>query len=146
VLTCLGWTRPRVFATVLGEVTLIGLTAGVLGALLSPPLAVALGLHASPARAALAIPVAMALALAAGAVPAARAEPVAAVRPPVLGVRRARQPSGITGLAVVNLLRTPGRTIAGAVSLGIGVAALTLLIAITLAFRGAVVGTCSATW
>lgn len=30
VLTCLGWTRPRVFATVLGEVTLIGLTAGIL--------------------------------------------------------------------------------------------------------------------
>jgi putative ABC transport system permease protein len=54
VLTCLGWTRPRVFATVLGEVTLIGLTAGILGALLSPPLATALGLHASLARAALA--------------------------------------------------------------------------------------------
>ena len=144
VLTCLGWTRPRVFATVLGEVTLIGLTAGILGALLSPPLAAALGLHASLARAALAIPVAMALALVAGAVPAAlaaRAEPMAAVRPPVLAVRRARQPSGITGLAVVNVLRTPGRTIVGAVSLGVGVTALTLLVAVTLAFRGAVVGT-----
>ena len=144
VLTCLGWTRPRVFATVLGEVTLIGLTAGILGALLSPPLATALGLHASPVRAALAIPVAMALALMAGAVPAAlaaRAEPMAAVRPPVLAVRRARQPSGITGLAVVNVLRTPGRTIVGAVSLGVGVTALTVLVAVTLAFRGAVVGT-----
>ena len=89
VLTCLGWTRPRVFATVLGEVTLIGLTAGILGALLSPLLAAALGLHASVTRAALAIPVAMALALVAGAVPAAlaaRAEPMAAVRPAVLAV------------------------------------------------------------
>ena len=144
VLTCLGWTRPRVFATVLGEVTLIGLTAGILGALLSPPLAAALGLHASVTHAALAIPVAMALALVAGAVPAAlaaRAEPMAAVRPAVLAVRRARQPSGITGLAVVNVLRTPGRTIVGAVSLGVGVTALTLLVAVTLAFRGAVVGT-----
>src|SRR5207253_2128351 len=144
VLTCLRWTRPRVFATVLGEVTLIGLTAGILGALLSPPLAAALGLHASVTRAALAIPVAMALALVAGAVPAAlaaRAEPLAAVRPAVLAVRRARQPSGITGLAVVNVLRTPGRTIVGAVSLGVGVTALTLLVAVTLAFRGAVVGT-----
>ncbi len=144
VLTCLGWTRPRVFATVLGEVTLIGLTAGILGALLSPPLAAALGLHASVTRAALAIPVAMALALVAGAVPAAlaaRAEPMAAVRPAVLAVRRARQPSGITGLAVVNVLRTPGRAIVGAVSLGVGVTALTLLVAVTLAFRGAVVGT-----
>ena len=144
VLAALGWTRPRLFATVLGEVALIGLTAGVLGALLSPPLAAALGLHASAARGALAIPVALALALAAGAVPAwlaTRTEPVAAVRPPVLAVRRARQPSGITGLALVNVLRTPGRTIVGAVSLGVGVTALTLLISVTLAFRGAIIGT-----
>ena len=144
VLAALGWTRTRLFVTVLGEVALTGLTAGILGALLSPPLAAALGLHASPARAALAIPVAMALAVLAGAVPAwlaARADPVAAVRPPVLAVRRARQPSGITGLAAVNVLRTPGRTLVGALSLAVGVTALTLLIAVTLAFRGAVVGT-----
>jgi putative ABC transport system permease protein len=144
ILAALGWTRPRLFTAVLGEVALIGLVAGVLGALLSPPLAAALGLHASLARAVLAIPVATALALVAGAVPAwlaARAEPMAAVRPPVLAVRRARQPSGITGLAVANVMRTPGRTTIGAVSLGVGVAALTLLIAVTLAFRGAVVGT-----
>src|SRR5581483_7292921 len=114
VLACLGWTRPRLFAAVLAEVTLIGLTAGILGALLSPPLAAALGLHASPARAA---------------------------RPPVLAVRRARQPSVITGLAVINVLRTPGRTLIGAVSLAIGVTALTMLTAITLAFRGAATGT-----
>jgi putative ABC transport system permease protein len=144
VLAALGWTRPRLFATVLGEVALIGLTAGIGGALASPPLAAALGLHASVARAALAIPVAVALAIAAGAAPAAlaaRADPVASVRPPVLAVRRARQPSGITGLAVVNVLRTPGRTLVGALSLAVGVTALTLLIAVTLAFRGAVVGT-----
>ncbi len=144
VLAALGWTRPRLFAAVLGEAALIGLAAGILGALLSPPLATVLGLHASLTRAALAIPVAMALAVAAGAVPAwlaARADPVASVRPPVLTVRRARQPAGITGLAVVNVLRTPGRTIAGALSLALGVAALTLLIAVTVAFRGAVTGT-----
>src|SRR5581483_2822211 len=70
VLAALGWTRPRLFAAVLGEVALIGLAAGALGALASPPLAAALGLRASPARAALAIPVAVALALAAGAAPA----------------------------------------------------------------------------
>jgi len=144
VLAALGWTRPRLFAVVLGEVALIGLTAGILGALLSPPLAAAVGLHASPARAALAIPIAMAVALVAGAIPAwlaARADPVASVRPPVLTVRHARQPSGITGLALVNVLRTPGRTLIGALSLAVGVTALTLLIAVTLAFRGAVVGT-----
>jgi putative ABC transport system permease protein len=144
VLSALGWTRPRLFAAVLGEVALIGLIAGTLAALLSPPLAAALGLHASPARAALAIPVAVAVALVAGAVPAwlaARADPVASVRPPVLAVRRARHPARITGLAVVNVLRTPGRTLVGALSLAIGVMSLTLLVAVTLAFRGAVVGT-----
>jgi putative ABC transport system permease protein len=144
VLAALGWTRPRLFAAVLGEVALTGLAAGVLGALLSPPLAAALGLHASLARAALAIPVAVVLAVVAGAVPAwlaARADPVASVRPPVLAVRRARQPSGISGLALVNVLRTPGRTAVGALALAVGVTALTLLIAVTLAFRGAVVGT-----
>jgi putative ABC transport system permease protein len=143
VLAALGWTRPRMFAAVLGEVALIGLAAGILGALLSAPLAAVLGLHASLARAALAIPVATALAVVAGAVPAAlaaRADPVASVRPPVLAVRRARQPSGISGLAVVNMLRTPGRTAVGALALAVGVTTLTLLIAITLAFRGAVVG------
>ena len=144
VLAALGWTRPRLFATVLGEVALIGLTAGGLGALLAPPLAAALGLSAAPARALLAIPVAVALAVASGAVPAwlaARADPVASVRPSVLAVRRARHPTGITGLALVNLLRTPGRTLVGALSLAVGVAALTMLVAVTLAFRGAVVGT-----
>ena len=88
VLAALGWTRPRLFAALLGEVALTGLTAGILGALLSPPLAAALGLHASPARAALAIPVAVTLAVVAGAVPAtlaARADPVASVRPPEIG-------------------------------------------------------------
>jgi len=144
VLAALGWTRPRLFAVVLGEVAMIGLIAGILGTLLSPPLAAALGLHASLARAALAIPVAMALAVVAGAAPAwlaARADPVASVRPPALAVRRARQPSGITGLALVNVLRTPGRTVVGALSLAVGVTALTLLIGVTLAFRGAIGGT-----
>jgi hypothetical protein len=144
VLAALGWTRPRLFAAVLGEVAMIGLTAGIVGAAASPPLAAALGLHASLARAALAIPVAVVLAAVAGAVPAwlaARADPVASVRPPVLAVRRAHQPSGVTGLAVVNVLRTPGRALVGVLSLAVGVTALTLLIAVTLAFRGAAVGT-----
>ncbi len=143
VLACLGWTRPRLFGTVLGELAVIGLTAGIAGGLMSLPLARALGLHVSAARAALAVPVAMALAIAAGAVPAwlaSRADPVASVRPQVLAVGRGHQAGSITGLALVNVLRTPGRTLVGALSLATGVAALTLLTAVTLAFRGTVVG------
>ena len=143
VLACLGWTRPRVFATVLGELAVIGLLAGAAGGALSLPLSAALQLRASPVRAILAVPAAVALAVVAGAVPAwlaSRSAPVAAIRPPVLASRRGRHPRGITGLAVANVHRTPGRSLAGALSLAIGIAALTLLTAMTLAFRGIIVG------
>jgi putative ABC transport system permease protein len=143
VLACLGWTRPRLFAAVLGELAGIGLAAGILGGAIALPVSAALGLRASPARAALALPVAVAVAVAAGLVPAwiaARAEPLASVRPPVLAAGRGHHPGGITALAALNLARTPGRTLVGVLSLGVGVAALTLLVAVTLAFRGVVVG------
>ena len=42
---------------------------------------------------------------------------------------------------MTNLARAPGRTLLGALSLAVGVCALTLLLAVTLAFRGTVVGT-----
>jgi ABC-type antimicrobial peptide transport system permease subunit len=44
-------------------------------------------------------------------------------------------------MAATNLVRTPGRTMLGALSLAVGICALTLLVAFTLAFRGQVVGT-----
>ena len=143
VLACIGWTRPRLFAAVIGEVAGLGLAAGILGAVAALPLSSALGLRASPGRAALAVPVALLVAMLAGAAPAwkaARAAPLASVRPPVLAVRRARQPGGITGLALVNVLRTPGRAALGALSLAVGVTALTVLAAVTFAYRGVVVG------
>lgn len=143
VLACLGWTRPRLFGLVLGELSVVGLAAGALGAAAALPLSAALGLHASPARALLAIPVAVAVAVVAGAAPAwlaSRAEPVAAARPPVLAVRRGHHPGGITALALVNVARTPGRATVGALALAVGVAGLTLLTAVTVAFRGVVVG------
>jgi putative ABC transport system permease protein len=143
VLACLGWTRSRLFAAVLGEVAAIGLAAGVLGAVAALPLSAALGLRASPGRAALAVPVAVVVAIVSGTLPAwlaARADPLAAVRPPVLAVRRGRQLGGITALAIVNAARAPGRALVGVISLAVGVAGLTLLTAVTGAFRGVVVG------
>jgi putative ABC transport system permease protein len=143
VLASLGWTRPRLFAAVLGELAAIGLTAGALGAAAALPLSSAFGLHASPERAALAVPVAVAVAAVAGVVPAwlaARADPVASVRPPVLALRRGHEPGGITALAVLNCARAPGRTLIGLVSLAVGIAGLTVLGAVTIAFRGVVVG------
>jgi hypothetical protein len=144
VLSSLGWSTGRLFAVVLAEVGAIGLAAGVLGGALALPLAALVGVGASLARAAIAVPAATLLALLAGLVPAlraARAEPLAAVRPPVLEARRAWHPRTLRGLALVNLLRTPGRTALGALGLAIGVGALTLLLAATLAFHDTLVGT-----
>jgi putative ABC transport system permease protein len=144
VLSCLGWSAWRLFAVVLAEVSLVGLAAGVLGGLLALPLAALVGVGASPARAALAVPSATGLAMLAGLVPAARAaraDPIAAVRPMVLEAGRAWRPRGIGGLALVNLVRTPGRTALGAIGLAIGVCALTLLLAATIAFNDVLVGT-----
>jgi hypothetical protein len=143
VLAAVGWRRSRLFATVLGELAGIGLAAGLLAAAIAVPASAGLGLSASPGRALLAVPVAIAVAVIGGLAPAwlaARADPVSSVRPPVLAAGRAHQPRGITSLALLNVARTPGRTLIGVVSLAIGIAALTLLAAVTFAFRGIVVG------
>jgi putative ABC transport system permease protein len=143
VLAAVGWRRSRLFATVLGELAGIGLAAGLLAAAIAVPASAGLGLDASPVRALLAVPVAIAVAVAGGLLPAwraARSDPVSSVRPPVLAVRRARHPRGITSLALLNVARTPGRTLIGVASLAIGIAALTMLTAVTVAFRGQVAG------
>jgi putative ABC transport system permease protein len=143
VLAAVGWHRSALFATVLGELAGIGLAAGILAAAIAIPVSAALGLDASPGRALLAVPVAVAVAVIAGLAPAwaaARADPVTSVRPPVLAAGRAHQPRGITTLALLNVIRTPGRTLIGVVSLAAGIAALTLLTAFSFAFRGVVVG------
>ena len=143
VLAAVGWRRSGLFATVLGELAGIGLAAGLLAAVIAVPVSAGLDLHASPGRALLAVPVAMAVAVAGGLAPAwlaARADPVSSVRPPVLAVRRAHHPRGITSLALLNVARTPGRTLIGVLSLAVGIAALTLLTAVTFAFRGVIVG------
>jgi putative ABC transport system permease protein len=143
VLACLGWTRPRLFTAVLGELAAIGVIAGVVGAAAALPLSAALGLHASPGRAALAVPIAVVVAVIAGLIPAwlaARADPIASVRPAVTAAGWARLPGGVIGLAATNVLRTPGRSLIGAVSLAVGITALTMLAALSLAFRGVVVG------
>ena len=80
-----------------------------------------------------------------GLVPARRA-PRAPSRSPPSARRcwRSGAPGGraaSAGLALVNLVRTPGRTALGALSLAIGVCALTLLLAATIAFNDVLVGT-----
>jgi ABC-type lipoprotein release transport system permease subunit len=66
---------------------------------------------------------------------------MAALQPLVLDVRRAWRPRSVAALALVNLVRAPGRTALAALSLAIGVCALTLLLAVTVAFSDTLVGT-----
>ncbi len=143
VLACIGWRPAKLFAVALLELGVVGFVAGVLGGVLALPLSAAFGLSVSVYRAALAVPAAVGLALLAGLAPAfraARSAPGEAVRPAVLVARRAHQPRGVAGLALLNLARVPGRSLVGAASLGIGICALTLLLAVTLAFQGQLVG------
>ncbi|MFE9959719.1 FtsX-like permease family protein [Micromonospora sp. NPDC005299] len=143
VLACLGWPARRIGALILGEVAALGLVAGLLAVGLAFPLGAALGIEVDWRRALLAVPVALLLALVAGLAPAlraARAHPAAALRPPVAAARWVRRPRTLSGLALVNLVRTPGRTLLGAGALAIGVAALTVVAAAAYAFRGAIVG------
>lgn len=144
VLSCLGWPAGRIFATALGEVVLIGLLAGIAGTALAWPTGAALGIHVQTDRVLLVTPVAVGLAAFAGAIPAwaaARAHPADAVRPVLTRTRRARHHRGIVGIALANLARRPGRTILAALALAVGICAITLLLGITYAFHGQVIGT-----
>lgn len=145
ILACLGWSRRQLLRLMFTEISGIGLAAGIVGTVLALALAFALGLSIPWSHTLLAVPAALALALLAGGWPAwraARPDPGTTIRPPVLGIAvRWRAPRRVTTLALANLARSPGRTLLGAMSLMVGVAALTMLLAITFAFQGAVTGT-----
>lgn len=144
MLLCMGWRPRQVFATVLGELTVVGVLAGTLGTGLAFGLSTALHLHQPAWRLALVAPVSIGLAVLAGLIPAAvaaRGAPLDVVAPPVTGPRRPPRLNGLTGLAIGNLRGARGRTLLAALALYIGVAALAGLAAVSLAFRGTVVGT-----
>lgn len=144
VLGCLGWPAGRLAALVLGEVVLVGLVAGILGAAVSLPLAAATGIEVSPGHALLAVPVACGIALLGGLVPAlraGRAHPMAAIRPPVVTRTRARRARTVYGMAVGNLVRVPTRSLVGVLALAAGVAAVSTLLVITWRFHGEAQGT-----
>ena len=143
-LLCLGWSRPRIFAATLGELAVTGLVAGGAGAGLAALLITAFGLRLALWYTALIIPVAVLLAVLAGLPPAlsaTRSSPLDAVRPNVRQPVRASHPRSILALAWSELRRRPGRLTIAAIPLLIGVAALTVLLAINLAFRGTLTGT-----
>jgi cell division protein FtsX len=143
VLACLGWGRAAVFRLVLGELALVGLGAGVIGAVLAEVLAFALRLQLPWWHASLVVPVALALASVAGLLPAwvaTRGRPLDAVYSVAGGSGGHRPVRGISGVAFANISRRPARVVNGAVGLFIGVAAFAVLLAVQLAFQGQVAG------
>lgn len=143
VLRCLGWPRRMIFMFTLGEVLLTGLVAGVMGTGLSALLIALLRLEVPWWRVGLVIPVAMLLAGLSGLVPAllaAHGQPLDAVAPAVRAPRRPHPVRHIAGLALVNLRRAPARAALAAAALAVGIATLTVLLALNLAFDQGVVG------
>jgi ABC-type lipoprotein release transport system permease subunit len=144
VLRCLGWPRSAVFRLILGELLLLGVLAGLAGAALSAALIAGLRLQLPLWRVLLITPVALALAGLAGLPPASlatRGQPLDAVQPAVIRPRRhARPVRRISGLAWSNLRRRPRRAALAGLALGLGIAALTVLLAINLAFSQQVTG------
>jgi putative ABC transport system permease protein len=144
VLACLGWRPIHLFRIVLLELFLIASTAGLISAGLALVLSHLAGTPVSISRASLAIPAALVVAAIAGAVPAwlaARAEPMDAVRLVANPPRRAQRVASLGALARVGLRRVKARTLLASVGLALAVVVFTVLLAITLAFQGAVVGT-----
>jgi putative ABC transport system permease protein len=140
-LRSLGWSRGEVFISVLAEPAAAGLIAGAAGAALAAVLGLVLHLRSPAWYPLLVIPVALVLSILAGALPAwhaSRIGPLEAISRPVPRARRARPVRSLPGLAVRDLTRAPGRTALGALALALGVAALTILLAVTFAYRDVV--------
>lgn len=143
VLRCLGWPRHTIFWLVLGELVILGLLAGLAGAGISALVILLSGFDLPLLRVLLVPPVAVALAVLAGLVPAWRAgrgQPLDAVAPAVMMVRRARAVRRPVAMGLSNLRRMPGRAALAAVALAVGVAALSVLLAIQLSFGHDIAG------
>jgi putative ABC transport system permease protein len=143
-LLTLGWRRGAIFRVVLGEIGLVGLAAGLVGSGLAALIVSLFTLDAPLWASLLVLPLALCLALLAGLLPAWRAAhgtPLDAIRPAIAGRERSGHAHRMLSLALVNLRRVPARTLVGALALAVGVAALTLLVAINQAFQGTLVGT-----
>lgn len=143
-LLCLGWPQGAIFRVVLGELVLVGLLAGLAAAALAYGAARLLDIELSLQRAGLVVVLAFLLALLAGLVPAwraARLGPLEAVRPPTWSQRRGSRVRHLVGFAFANLRRAPARSVVAMTALFVGVASLTLLLALNFGFQGRLAGT-----
>lgn len=144
MLSCLGWPPRRIFALLQTELLATGFLAGLIGTAIASALVYSFDLQVAWLQLGLITPVATLLAAVAGIGPAWRAchaTPLQAIQPAVRAPRRASHLHTVGRLALVGVTRWPGRSILGAASLFVGVAAMAVLIAVQSAFQGGVTGT-----
>ena len=144
ILSCLGWSRGRIFWLLEAELILTGLISGLTGTLIAGILVVSLSLHVAWWQLALVTPVAIFLASIAGLQPtkkASNAIPMQAIQPATRKPRHTHAITSITRLGFVGVGRAPGRSALAAASLFIGVGALAGLLAIQQQFARNSVGT-----
>ncbi|MEO6500691.1 MAG: ABC transporter permease [Jatrophihabitantaceae bacterium] len=154
-LSCLGWSRGQLMRLLLGEMAVIGASAGLVGVLAAVAGARMLDVPVGTGRALAAAPAALVVTLLAAAGPVWRASAPAPLpgQPSTGRSRSIRAGSGagrgsagggpvrgLLRLACRNLRGDPGRTVLGMTAVAVGSAGLTALLAITVAFRGSVVG------
>jgi putative ABC transport system permease protein len=143
-LLTMGRSRAAVFRLALADLLFLGVLAGIAGTGIAVLFVRLLHLQFPLLRALYVLPLAVLLATAGGILPAwqaARGRPLDAIRPVVTAGRKLRQVPGLVGMAVVNVARLPGRSLAGGLSLVLAVCALTVLYAIEQAFQGTLVAT-----
>ncbi len=143
-LRCMGWRDGEVFRAAATETIAVGLIAGAVGSGLAALLVWLLGLHLPLLSALLVIPIGAVIATVAGLLPAglaARGDPLDAVRPPAAEMRGSRRAGGLPALAIIELVRLPGRSLLGAAGMFLGVGALTVLLVLNEAFHSTLVGT-----
>jgi putative ABC transport system permease protein len=144
VLSCVGWSGRTIFFSVLAEVALIGLAAGLVATAVAAAVVATTSLQASPAVLALVAPATLLLALIAGSVPAARAaslRPLVAVEQDVSRGARRGHVRTLLAFAVVGLRGRYARTLPSVCALAVGVAALSLLLTIQSSFGGSLLAT-----
>jgi hypothetical protein len=144
VLRTVGWPARQIFTLIVGEAGVVGILAGLTGIALTLIVGALGSLDIPSLRVALVLPVAFVVAILAAIVPAAHAAsipPIQALTPRVTHSRRVgRHTRGMGGLALANLARSPGRTIAALLSLALAVATLSLVLSLQFAFKGTVAG------
>ena len=144
LLACLGWSRWHLLRLNLAEISVVGIAGGAVAIGINAALAAPLGVHLPLRSQATAFGVAIAITVLAGIVPAfrgSRTRPIGAVTDlsNTAGNPRARR--SVLSLALVDLLRVPGRSLLAVIALAIGVGGVTLVSAILAGFRSTVVGT-----